>query len=135
MDHIDHPFSCRRPLSLAASITTFRRNTSASTPRTPHGLKIIAASATARSLTGAGRALRDPPVLIVRDGVAVAARPSGDGRGNRLLREAISASGLSARQAARALGLNERTLRRMISGELPLAADDPAVIRAADLGR
>lgn len=81
-------------------------------------------SAAARDLPGA-------PVLIVdgESGTITGVRAPADGDGNARLRAAVDASGLSGRAAAAALGLNERTLRRMISGETPIGRDDPALAR------
>lgn len=83
-------------------------------------------------LTPEGRSLAGPPTLIVdgASGNIVGVRAPGDGSGNALLRARIEASGLSTTAAAKALGLNPRTLRRILSGETPISADDPALAHA-----
>lgn len=82
-------------------------------------------------LSAAGRALPVPPVLIIdgETGSIVGVRVY-DGSGNAELRRLIEETGLSTRAAARALRLNSRTLRRILSGETPISRDDPVLTRA-----
>jgi hypothetical protein len=78
-----------------------------------------------------------PPILVAVDDIdalPAVAHPVGTGdSGNALLRVALNEAGLTTHAAAEHLGLNARTLRRMISGALPIAADDPIIARARTL--
>lgn len=49
------------------------------------------------------------------------------------LRLYIARSGLSVRAAAKRLGINDRTLRRMLDGALKISTDDPIIGRARRL--
>jgi hypothetical protein len=86
-------------------------------------------------LSAVGRALADPPILIVDSttGQIIGVRPAGDGRGTAMLRRALEASGLSTRAAAKRLQLDPATLRRWLRGGTPIATDDPIVARAMRL--
>lgn len=87
------------------------------------------------SLSVAGRALAAPPVLIVdrETGAITGIRAAANGDGTAKLRRHVERSGLTGRAAARALGVNDRTLRRMLAGKPAIAGDDPILARAARL--
>jgi hypothetical protein len=99
-------------------------------PTEPLGHRAGAAPARYR-LSPEGRAHAGAPVLIVdgESGVITGVRAPADGAGNARLCAAVRDAGLSGRAAARALGVNERTLRRMLSGETPIDGDDPIMAR------
>lgn len=81
-----------------------------------------------------GRTIGVAPVMVSSDGIITGLRISTtDGAGVGQLRQALERSGLSVRAAARQLGVNDRTLRRMLSGETPLTSDDPILQRAREL--
>ncbi len=83
-------------------------------------------------LSPTGRETIDAPVMIVSDGLLVGARFR-DEAGNVILRARVERSGLTGREVARQLGINHRTLRRMLSGEVSLMADDPVLTRVGKL--
>lgn len=87
-------------------------------------------------LSEAGRALAGPPILVIdgATGLVTGARAAPVGSdGNAMLQRAVRRSGLSGRAAAAALGVNDRTLRRLLCGETPIPADDPIIARARSL--
>ena len=88
------------------------------------------------AMTEAGRKIDSPPILVMagQSGVVAGVRIIRDPANDRL-RQSIEASGLATSAAACALGLNPRTLRRMMAGELPIAADDPVFQRLPALKR
>lgn len=79
-----------------------------------------------------GRAVTSAPIMIAEEGIITGLRIAADD-GVGQLRQAVERSGLSVRAAARQLGVNDRTLRRMLSGETPLTSDDPILQRAREL--
>lgn len=87
------------------------------------------------AMSAGGRAIDGAPVLIVdgASGRITGIRAAVNGDGTDKLRRAIERSKLSTREAARQLQVNNRTLRRMMQGDPPIAADDPIIARARAL--
>lgn len=84
-------------------------------------------------LTDEGRALAGAPIMIIEDGAIRGVRLPAEGAGNARLVAAVAAAGISQRAAAAALGVHERTLRRMLAGETPVDDDDPVMGRLGAL--